>query len=87
MDALSLQVDADSIARSWMNIDDLKCMALSRGCTPVEFARAAKMMGSHPFRVARYLKRHSFVPRTFDIPQGGRFPAWEGPVQHITAKT
>jgi hypothetical protein len=45
------------------------------------------MMGSHPLRVARYLKRHSFVPRTFDIPQGGHFPAWEGKFQNIRAKT
>jgi hypothetical protein len=66
------QVKVDSAA-PWMNLDELECLALSGGCTPAEFARAAQMFGSHPIRVARYLKRHSFVPSTFAIPLGGHF--------------
>lgn len=57
----------------WMSLDELQCMALSQGCGSVEFDRAAHMLGSHPLRVARYLKRHSFLPQTFEIPQGGHF--------------
>lgn len=67
------QVPAESELQSWLGIEELKRLALSRGCPPGEFARAAEMMGSHPLRVARYLKRHSFVPRNFEIPQGGHF--------------
>jgi hypothetical protein len=72
MSVTSPQVKAD-VAAQWMNLDELKCLALSGGCTPAEFARATEMFGSHPFRVARYLKRHSFVPSTFAIPLGGHF--------------
>jgi hypothetical protein len=66
------QVKAD-VAAQWMNLDELKCLALSGGCTTAEFARAAEMFGSHPLRIARYLKRHSYVPSTFAIPLGGHF--------------
>jgi hypothetical protein len=73
------QVTADPAAQ-WMNLDELKRLALSGGCTSAEFARAAEMFGNHPFRVARYLKRHSFVPLTFTIPLGGHFGADESQV-------
>jgi hypothetical protein len=83
MNAQLPQLTMDSTAQLWMSVDELKSMALSAGCAPEEFARAAEIMGNHPLRVARYLKRHSFVPRTFEIPQGGRFPAWQAAIQKI----
>lgn len=64
-----------------MSLDDLKCVATSGGCAPNEFDKAVETMGKHPLRVARYLKRHAFVPSAFEIPPGGRFPAWEAKVR------
>ncbi len=79
------QVLDDRADQPWMSIDQIRSLALSGGCTPAEFTRAANIMGNHPLRIARYLKRHCFVPGTFEIPPGGRFPAWEAKVQTMTA--
>ena len=71
----------DRTDQPWMSLEQIKSLALSGGCTPAEFARAVGIMGNHPLRVARYLKRHCFFPGHFQIPAGGRFPAWEAKVQ------
>lgn len=65
----------DATLQRWMNLEELEQLALSGGCTRTEFARASDMLGKHPVRIARYLKRHSFVPVTFAIPEGGHFKA------------
>jgi hypothetical protein len=65
----------DSLLQQWMNLEELERLALSGGCTRFEFDRASDTLGKHPMRIARYLKRHSFVPATFEIPEGGHFKA------------
>jgi Protein of unknown function (DUF3606) len=68
MDTQPIPVDLGSAQNLWVSLDDLRRMALAAGCTPAQFTYAVEATGRHPVRVARYLKRHSFLPVTFKIP-------------------
>jgi hypothetical protein len=58
------------IARARKTLEELREIALAHGCTPAQFARAVDVLGgnANPDFVARYLKRHAFVPASFDVP-------------------
>jgi hypothetical protein len=46
---------------SWNTLEELRQVALSRGCTPAQFKYAIEVTGTDPHRVANYLQRHAFV--------------------------
>jgi hypothetical protein len=68
MDSQPTPVDLGSAENLWVSLDDLRRLALAAGCTPAQFTYAIEAIGRHPVRVARYLKRHSFLPVTFKVP-------------------
>ncbi len=45
----------------WKTLDELRESALSRGCTPAQFAYSVEVMGTETRHVANYLLRHAFV--------------------------
>ena len=45
----------------WNKLEELRAAALSRGCTPAQFAYTVEVMGTDPHQVANYLQRHSFM--------------------------
>ena len=45
----------------WNTLEDLRAAALSRGCTPAQFAYTVEVMGTETHKVANYLQRHSFM--------------------------
>ena len=49
------------VARTWDSLDQLREVALSRGCTLAQFAYAVEAMGPEPRHVANYLQRHQFA--------------------------
>jgi hypothetical protein len=48
-------------SREWKTLDELRIVALSRGCTPAQFAYTVEVMGPETRHVANYLLRHAFV--------------------------
>jgi hypothetical protein len=48
-------------ARVWNTIDELRDVAMTRGCTPAQFKYAIEVMGEEPHHVANYLQRHAFI--------------------------
>jgi hypothetical protein len=51
----------ETAPRSWNTIEQLRDIAMSRGCTPAQFKYAIEVMGNDPHHVANYLQRHEFV--------------------------
>jgi hypothetical protein len=49
------------VARVWDSLDQLREVALSKGCTPAQFENAVETMGCDPQHVASYLQRHKFA--------------------------
>jgi hypothetical protein len=68
MDKLPANPSRNTPENLWLSLDELKQAALALACTPAQFGFAVEVAGMHPIRVARYLKLHSFVPETFEIP-------------------
>jgi hypothetical protein len=58
------------MANTRKTIEELREIALANGCTSAQFARAVDVLGgnANPDFVARYLKRHAFLPATFEVP-------------------
>jgi hypothetical protein len=50
-----------AVPREWNTLDELRSVALSRGCTPAQFKYAIEVMGTDPHHVANYLQRHAFI--------------------------
>jgi hypothetical protein len=48
-------------ARVWDSLDQLREVALARGCTPAQFENAVETIVSDPQHVASYLQRHKFA--------------------------
>jgi len=42
-------------------LEELRALALARGCTPAQFQNAVETVGNDPQHVASYLHRHEFV--------------------------
>ena len=54
---------------AWTTLAELSSAAIAQGCTPAQFSRATEIVGrENPIKVAMYLKRLSFIPVTFEIP-------------------
>ena len=49
------------IPQGWNTIDELRDVALSRGCTLAKFKYAIEVMGDDPHHVANYLQRHEVI--------------------------
>jgi hypothetical protein len=49
------------VARVWDSLDQLREVALSRGCTPAQFENAVETVGHDPKHVVTYLQRHAFL--------------------------
>jgi hypothetical protein len=47
--------------RKWNSLAELREVALSRGCTPAQFAYTLEVMGTDTHHVANYLQRHEFM--------------------------
>ena len=45
----------------WNTVEQLRRVALSRGCTPAQFDYAVEVMGPSPQHVAKYLEQHRFA--------------------------
>lgn len=45
----------------WKTLDELRESAMSRGCTPAQFAYTVEVMGTETRHVANYLLRHAFM--------------------------
>jgi hypothetical protein len=48
----------------WNTLEELRSIALARGCTPAQFQNAVETVGDDPQHVASYLHRHAFVAIT-----------------------
>ena len=46
---------------SWDSLEELRRIAMSRGCTPAQFKYAIEVMGAEPNHIAYYLQRHEFA--------------------------
>lgn len=46
---------------SWDTVQQLRRVALSRGCTPAQFDSAVEVMGPSPQHIAKYLEQHRFA--------------------------
>jgi hypothetical protein len=51
----------ETAPRSWHTLEELRHIAMSRGCTPAQFQYATEVMGADPHHVANYLERHEFI--------------------------
>jgi hypothetical protein len=47
--------------RRWNNLDELRELALTQGCTPAQFSNAVETVGPEPHDVANYLQRRAFM--------------------------
>lgn len=45
----------------WNTLEELRILAMSRGCTKAQFAEAIETMGSNPSDVANYLQRYAMA--------------------------
>lgn len=53
--------NTEPVQRGWNTLDELHEFAMSRGCTPAQFAYALEVMGTDTHHVANYLQRHLFL--------------------------
>jgi hypothetical protein len=60
---------ASPVSRAFKTLDELREIAIANGCTPAQFDNAVETVGANAnaLAIARYLKRHSFLPDTFKL--------------------
>jgi hypothetical protein len=61
---IAAYISGRTIARvphQWNTLEELRLVALSRGCTPAQFAYTVEVMGTDTHHVANYLQRHLFM--------------------------